>query len=311
VWVKDEGASWPSQSFKDRAVAVALAAARLFGLTRIGCSSTGNLAASVAALCARSGMGCSVFVPADVPSERLTAPSALGAKVYAVEGDYDAVNRLCNQLAFEGGWGFVNINLRHFYVEGCKPIGHEIARALGHLPRHVIAPVASGSLLRMIHKGLMEAVALGVCPAGEVSMHAAQAAGCNPVSAAIQAGEDGPRLVTQPRTIAHSIAVGDPGDGYAAMKLIRESGGWADDATDEEIVAGIHLLARTEGLLAEPAGGVVVAVARKLIADGRIQPGDEVVLVNGASGMKSTEGLVEHQQRPKRIAPTLEAFSTA
>lgn len=311
VLIKDEGASWPSGSFKDRAVAVALAAARQFGLNRIGCSSTGNLAASVAALCARAGLQCAVFVPAGVPAERLAVPSALGAKVYAVDGDYDGVNRLCNQLAFDGGWGFVNINLRHFYVEGCKSIGHEIADQLERLPRHVVAPMASGSLLRMIHKGLLEAASIGLCPHGEVSMHGAQAAGCSAISAAIQAGEDGPRLVTRPHTIAHSIAVGDPGDGYAAMKLMRETGGWADDASDEEIVEGAHLLARTEGILAEPTGGVVVAVARKLIAAGRVGRDDELLLINPASGMKSAGWLVEHQRAPACIAPTPEAFSIA
>ncbi len=308
VWVKDEGACQPSLSFKDRAVAVALAAARRLGLTRIGCSSTGNLAASVAALCARQGLECAVLVPADVPAERLAVPAAFGARVFAVEGNYDAVNRLCNELAFDGGWGFVNINLRHFYVEGCKGIGHEIAEQLGRLPRHVVVPMASGSLLRMIHKGLREWVALGRCPDAPVRMHGVQAAGCSPIAAAIKAGESEPRLVTRPDTVAHSLAVGDPGDGYAAMRLIRETGGWAEDASDAEIAEGVLLLAKAAGVLAEPAGGVAVAAARKLIASGRIGAADEVVLVNGAGGMKSAEWLLGYTVPPARIAATREAF---
>jgi threonine synthase len=311
VWVKDEGACQPSSSFKDRAVTVALAAARTLGLERIACSSTGNLAHSVAACCARAGLPCAVLVPADVPEEMLALPSALGARVYAVEGNYDAVNRLCGELAFEGGWGVVNVNLRHFYVEGCKAIGHEVAAQLGRMPAHLIAPVASGSLLRMIHKGLREMAALGRCEDAPTRLYAAQPSGCSTVAAAVRAGESEPRYVPTPRTMAHSIAVGDAGDGHALISLIRQTGGWAAEASEAEITEGMLLLAREAGVLAEPAGGVVAAAARRLAAEGRLGRGDEVVLINPASGMKTASAFIGYVRPPARIAATREAFFSA
>ncbi|MBY0228071.1 MAG: threonine synthase [Gemmataceae bacterium] len=300
AWVKDEGACQPSLSFKDRAVSQALAAARHFGLARIGCSSTGNLAASVAALCARHGMDCTVFVPDGTPTAHL---SALGARVVSVHGSYDDVNRLCNLVGLEDGWGFVNINLRAWYVEGCKAIGHEIAQHLGRLPGHVVAPMASGSLLRMIHKGMKE-----VFPSSEARMHGAQGDGCAPIVEALKGNASEIVPIREPRTIARSLAVGDPGDGHAALDLIRSTGGWAEDPTDEEIIEGVRLLGRTTGLLAEPAGGAVVAAALRLARAGRIGPEDEVVTINPANGMKNPEFLLGYAQAPRAIPPTMEAF---
>jgi threonine synthase len=305
LWLKNEAASFPTLSFKDRVVAVALSKAVELGLTTVGCSSTGNLADSVAALAAASGLEAYVFVPAELDPGRLTTMQAHGAKVIRVQGAYDEANRLCSQAADRFGWGFVNVNLRPFYVEGAKTVGYEIAEQFGwRAPRHVVVPMASGGLLCQVHQALTEFLALKLIPEGRWSIHGAQPLGCNPVVVAVKQGLDAPQPVREPKTLCHSLAVGDPGDGTFAVQAIRQSGGWAEDATDEEIADAVLLLARTEGILVEPAGGVVIAATRKLIEQRRIGREEDVVLCLTGSGLKSPETTSRGFPPPPVIRPS-------
>jgi threonine synthase len=309
LWLKCETASFPTLSFKDRVVAVALGQALELGLSTVACSSTGNLAHSVAALAAAAGLEAYVFVPADVEPARLAALQAHGAKVITVQGTYDEANRLCSQAADRFGWGFVNVNLRPFYVEGAKTVGFEIAEQLGwRAPRHVVVPMASGGLLCQVHRGLEELRRLGLMAESSWAMHGAQPAGCNPIVAAVKEGVETPRPVQKPETLCQSLAVGDPGDGVFAVAAITQSGGGAEDATDEEITEAMLLLARTEGILAEPAGGVVVAAARKLIDQGRIPAQDEVVLCLTGNGLQALAALRGKVPAPVVIRPTMRAL---
>ena len=269
LWIKNDAVNFPTLSFKDRVVAVALSKAKEFGFTTVGCASTGNLANSVAANAAAAGLESYIFVPSDLERAKVLATTIYGAKVIAVTGTYDEVNRLCTQVAFKYGWGLVNINLRPYYAEGSKTFGYEIAEQLGwRLPKHVVSPMAGGSLIGKIHKAFKELIQLGLVSKAEWSMHGAQATGCNPISDAVKTGKEQHRPVRKPNTIAKSLAIGDPADGYFAAKLIRETGGWAEDVTDDEIREGMTLLGTTEGIFAETAGGVTVAVAKKLIEQG-------------------------------------------
>ncbi|MFN6053627.1 MAG: threonine synthase, partial [Planctomycetia bacterium] len=280
VWVKNDAVNFPTLSFKDRVVAVALSKAKEFGLKTVGCASTGNLANSVAANAATAGLKSFIFIPADLERAKILGTSVYGAKVIKVRGTYDEVNRLCTQVAFKFGWGFVNINLRPFYAEGSKSMGFEIAEQLGwKTPQHVVSPMAGGALIGKIHKAFNELHNIGILPNKPTTrFYGAQAAGCNPISGAVKNGLEAHRPVRKPNTICKSLAIGDPADGFFAGKLIRESGGWAEDVNDDEIREGMLLLAKTEGVFAETAGGVTVAVAKKLIEQGKLPANEDIVL---------------------------------
>jgi threonine synthase len=309
VWIKNDAVNFPTLSFKDRVVAVALSKAKEFGFTTVGCASTGNLANSVAANAAAAGLESYIFVPSDLERAKVLATTIYGAKVIAVNGTYDEVNRLCTQVAFKYGWGLVNINLRPYYAEGSKTFGYEIAEQLGwRIPRHVVAPMAGGSLIGKIHKSFGELIKVGLVNGGTWSMHGAQAAGCNPIADAVKTGKENHRPVRRPNTIAKSLAIGDPADGFFAAKLIRETGGWAEDATDDEIRDGMALLGKTEGIFAETAGGVTLAVAKKLIDQGRIPRDEEIVLCITGNGLKTQDAIAEVLEEPAVIRPSLDAF---
>ena len=309
LWVKNDAVNFPTLSFKDRVVAVALSKAREFGFTTVGCASTGNLANSVAANAASAGLEAYIFVPADLERSKILGTSVYGPKLIGVTGTYDEVNRLCSQVALKYHWGMVNVNLRPFYAEGSKTVGFEIAEQLGwRVPRHVIVPMAGGSLIGKIHKAFGELAKLGLVEGGACKMYGAQASGCNPIADAVKTGRERHRPVRRPETICKSLAIGDPADGYFAAKLIRESGGWAEDVTDAEIVEGMTLLARTEGLFAETAGGVTVAVAKKLIEQGRLPRDEEIVLCVTGNGLKTQDAIADAVEQPAVIKPSLKEF---
>jgi threonine synthase len=309
LWLKNDAVNFPSLSFKDRVVSVALSKAREFGFTTVGCASTGNLANSVAANAAASGLESYIFVPHDLEPAKILGTSIYGANVIGVHGTYDQVNRLCTQVAFKYGWGFVNINLRPFYAEGSKSMGFEIAEQLGwRVPQHVVAPMAGGSLVGKLHKAFQELARIGLIDDPECKIHGAQATGCNPITAAVKNGWETHKPVRKPNTIAKSLAIGDPADGYFANQLIRSTGGWAEDVSDEEIAEAMVLLGRTEGIWAETAGGVTVAVTRKLIEQGRIPRDEEVVVCITGNGLKTQEAITGLVKKPAVIKPSLEEF---
>jgi len=312
VWVKNDAVNFPTLSFKDRVVAVALSKAKEFGLKTVGCASTGNLANSVAANAATAGLKSFIFIPADLERAKILGTSVYGAKVINVRGTYDEVNRLCTQVAFKFGWGFVNINLRPFYAEGSKSMGFEIAEQLGwKTPQHVVSPMAGGALIGKIHKAFNELHNIGILPNKPTTrFYGAQAAGCNPISGAVKNGLEAHRPVRQPNTICKSLAIGDPADGFFAGKLIRESGGWAEDVNDDEIREGMLLLAKTEGVFAETAGGVTVAVAKKLIEQGKLPANEDIVLCITGNGLKTQDAVAEKLGEPATIGTALEEFES-
>jgi threonine synthase len=310
LWVKNDAVNFPTLSFKDRVVSVALSKAREFGFKTVGCASTGNLANSVAANAAQAGLEAYIFVPSDLEKAKILNTLVYGANVVGVHGTYDEVNRLCTQVAFKYNWGFVNINLRPFYAEGSKTMGYEIAEDLGwRFPKHVVAPMAGGSLIGKLHKAFHELYKVGLTDAAPTTrMYGAQATGCNPITDAVKTDRDRHRPVRKPDTICKSLAIGDPADGTFSKNLIRETGGWAEDVTDPEIVEGMLLLARTEGIFAETAGGVTVAVARKLIEQGRLPRDEEIVLCITGNGLKTQDAIQDAVARPALIKPSLDAF---
>src|SRR3989440_6679177 len=310
LWIKNDAVNFPTLSFKDRVVSVALSKAREFGFKTVGCASTGNLANSVAANAAAAGLQSYIFVPSDLEPAKVLGTSIYGAKVIGVHGTYDQVNRLCTQIAFKYGWGFVNINLRPFYAEGSKTMGYEIAEQLGwRVPQHVVVPMAGGSLIGKIHKAFQELSHIGLIDDPECKIHGAQATGCNPITSAIKNGWEQHKPVRKPNTIAKSLAIGDPADGYFANKLIRQTGGWAEDVSDEEIAEAMVLLGKTEGIWAETAGGVTLAVTRKLLEQGRIPRDEEIVICITGNGLKTQDAVADYLEKPHAIAPSLEAFS--
>ncbi len=308
LYIKNDAVNFPTLSFKDRVVSVALTKAREFGMTTVGCASTGNLANAVAAQGVRHGFDTCVLVPHDLETAKILGTTVYGARLVGVRGDYDQVNRLCSQIADRHGWGIVNVNLRPFYGEGSKTVGYEIAEQLGwRRPAHLVCCMAGGSLLTKIGRAFEELALLGWIETGRTRLHGAQAAGCNPIAAAVKEGRGEIRPV-KARTIARSLAIGNPADGFYAARAIRDSGGWAEDATDDEIVGGIRLLAETEGIFAETAGGVTVAVARKLVSQGRLPRHEPVVLVITGNGLKTTDALAASAAAYPVIEPRLEAF---
>ncbi len=310
LWIKNDAVNFPTLSFKDRVVSVALSKAREFGFTTVGCASTGNLANSVAANAAAAGLQSYIFVPADLEQTKILGTSIYGARVITVSGTYDQVNRLCSEVAFKYGWGLVNVNLRPFYAEGSKTYAYELVEQLGwRAPDHIVAPMAGGSLLTKIRKALGELDKLGLTDgASRARLHGAQAAGCAPIVTAVREGQEHIRPVRKPDTIAKSLAIGNPADGFYATQAIRASGGYAAAVSDEEIVAAMRLLAETEGIFTETAGGVTLAATQRLIAEGRIGAGDSVAVCITGQGLKTTDPLAPVLPRPPIIAARLSEF---
>ncbi len=308
LYVKNDAVCFPTLSFKDRVVAVALAAARRFNFQTVGCSSTGNLANAVAAQSAQQGFDACVFIPADLEPAKVLNTAVYGARIVRILGNYDHVNRLCAQIADRFQWGLVNVNLRPYYAEGSKTHGFEIAEQLGwRLPDNVVVPMAGGSLIGKIAKAFRELVTLGWVEAKPVKFFGAQATGCSPISDGVK--RNLARFEPQkPQTIARSLAIGNPADGPYAMKLIRESGGWAEDISDPEIIAAIKELAEAEGIFAETAGGVTAGVTQKLLAQGRIQKHETTVVSITGNGLKTTDALIAEYPLSEPIPPRLEAF---
>jgi threonine synthase len=313
LWVKDDSAN-PTHSFKDRVVSVAITAARELGFERIACASTGNLANSVAAHAARVGMPSIVFVPADLEPAKIIQTAVYGGTLVGIEGSYDDVNRLCSQLAEEDAFettGFVNVNVRPYYAEGSKTLGYEVAEQLGwRLPGQYVAPMASGSMLTKIHKAFKELVGAGLVPSSPWKVYGAQSAGCAPIATAFADGSDNV-VPVKPTGIAKSLNIGNPADGPYALDAVRTTGGAMAAVDDDEIRAGIQLLARTTGVFAETAGGVTVAVLRKLVASGQIDPSVETVVFNTGDGLKTIDAIAGGARPTAVIPPTLKGMREA
>jgi threonine synthase len=310
LWVKDDSGN-PTHSFKDRVVSVAIAAARQLGFTTIAAASTGNLANAVAAAAARAGLASCVFIPHDLEQAKILQTAVYAGTLIAVEGTYDDVNRLCAEVAGELPWAFVNVNVRPFYAEGSKTMGYEIAEQLGwRLPEQVVVPIASGSLLTKVDKAWRELSKLGLVEGTPYKVFGAQATGCSPVAAAYKAGHDVVQPV-KPSTIARSLAIGNPADGPYALDSVRRTGGSIDDVSDDEIVEGITLLARCEGIFAETAGGVTVATVRRLLAAGVLDPEAETVVLNTGDGLKTLDAVQDRVGPTATIRPSLDAFREA
>src|SRR5947208_3435940 len=308
LWVKNDAVNYPTLSFKDRVVSVALSRARELGFTTVACASTGNLANSVAANAASAGLKSYVFIPADLEQGKIVNSLVYGANVIGIKGHYDEVNRLCAEIAGKFGWAFVNVNMRPYYAEGSKSMGYEIIEQLGwKIPRHTVVCMASGSLLTKIQKSYQEFIKLGLVAETAFHIHGAQATGCSPISTAQKAGLDFFKPV-KPNTIAKSLAIGTPADGFYALKAMKETEGSAEDITDEEIREAICLLAECEGIFAETAGGVTVGVAKKLIASGKIPANDSVVLCVTGNGLKTLDAVVGQVGRTREIKPSLREF---
>ncbi|MFP4297530.1 MAG: threonine synthase [Spirulinaceae cyanobacterium] len=311
LYIKNDAVNMPTLSFKDRVVSVALSRARELGFSTVSCASTGNLANSTAAIAAHAGLDCCVFIPADLEAGKILGTLIYNPTVMAVKGNYDQVNRLCSEVANSYGWGFVNINLRPYYSEGSKTLGFEVAEQLGwQLPDVVVAPIASGSLYTKIRKGFQEFVKVGLVDDKPVQFHGAQAEGCSPVAQAFREGRD---FITpvKPNTIAKSIAIGNPADGSYAVEQARETGGSIEAVTDAEIIEGIKLLAETEGIFTETAGGTTIAVLKKLAEAGKIDPDATTVAYITGNGLKTQEAVQGHIGEPLTIEPKLGSFEQA
>jgi threonine synthase len=311
LYVKNDSVSHPTCSFKDRVVAMAIGKAREFGFDTVACASTGNLANSVAAHAAEARLTSYVFIPADLEQSKVIATLIYAPTVIEVRGTYDEVNRLCAEVGDRYHWAFVNINLRPYYAEGSKTFGYEIAEQLGwRAPAHVVVPCAGGSLLTKIAKAMQELQDLGLIPGSRTRMYAAQAAGCGPIVTMIKKDTD-VLVPVRPQTIAKSLAIGNPADGYYAYRAVKDSGGYGEHATDEEIIEGMRLLARTEGIFAETAGGVTVAATRKLIEAGRIPRDEPIVMCVTGNGLKTPDVLHDRLHSDVTIQPSLSAFDRA
>jgi threonine synthase len=310
LWVKDESGN-PTHSFKDRVVSLALSAAREYGYTTVACASTGNLAQSVAAHAAAVGLRSVVLIPHDLEAGKTMSTAVYGGTLVAVEGSYDDVNRLCSEIAGEEHWAFVNVNVRPFYAEGSKTIGFEVAEQLGwRLPQQVVIPMASGSLLTKIDKAFAELGRNGFVEPTPYRVFGAQPDGCSPISSAFVAGEDDITPV-RPSTIAKSLAIGNPADGPYALQVVRRTGGAAASVSDDEVVEGMLLLARTEGIFAETAGGVTISVLKKLLASGQLDPDAETVLFNTGDGLKTLDAVADIAKPTVTIKPSYRAFEAA
>lgn len=308
LYIKDDSVSHPTFSFKDRVVSVAITKAKEFGFDTVSCASTGNLGNAVAAHGAQAGLKRIIFIPADLEHGKIVASLIYRPTLVAVAGNYDEVNRLCSEIASRYKWAFVNINIRPYYAEGSKTMGFEIAEQLGwKTPDHVVVPVASGSLLCKIHKAFKELHQMDIIGKPKAKIHAAQPQGAAPVVTAMKEGSEVIKPV-RPHTIAKSLAMGNPADGYFAMDTVKQTGGSGDEASDEEIVEGIKLLAETEGVFTETAGGVTMAVTRKLIESGRIPRDESIVVCITGNGLKTQEPLLKSIGKPIKIKPNIDAF---
>jgi threonine synthase len=311
LYIKNDAVNMPTLSFKDRVVSVALTRARELGYTTVACASTGNLANSTAAIAAHLGMECFVFIPADLELGKVLGTLIYGPHVMAVEGNYDQVNRLCSEVADRYGWGFVNINLRPYYAEGSKTLAFEVAEQLGwRLPDHIVAPIASGSLYGKLYKGFNEFIKAGLVDEKPIRFSGAQATGCSPVAQAFANGET---YVTpiKPNTIAKSLAIGNPADGIYALDIARKTGGNIAAVTDTEIVDAMKLLAQTEGIFTETAGGVTIASLQKLAQEGKIDPDEVTVAYITGNGLKTLEAIQSNCGQPFNITPDLASFERA
>ncbi|MCQ4085085.1 threonine synthase [Streptomyces sp. RB6PN25] len=311
--VKDDSGN-PTHSFKDRVVAIAVEAARNFGLTTLSCSSTGNLAGAVGAAAVRAGFRSCVFIPHDLEDGKVVMAAVYGQDVVGIEGNYDDVNRFCSELIGDPigeGWGFTNVNLRPYYGEGSKTLAYEICEQLGwRLPDNIIIPIASGSQLTKIDKGLQELIKLGLVEEKPYKIYGAQAEGCSPVSTAFKAGHDVVRP-QKPNTIAKSLAIGNPADGPYVLDIARRTGGAVEDVNDDQVVDAIKLLARTEGIFAETAGGVTIGVLKKLVETGQLDPAAETVAINTGDGLKTLDAVAPTTRPSAIIRPTLDSFREA
>ena len=308
LWIKNDTVNYPTLSFKDRVVSVALSRACELGFKIVACASTGNLANSVAANAAAAGLKAYVFIPSDLEQSKIVNSQVYGATVIGIKGHYDEVNRLCAEIAGKFGWAFVNVNMRPYYAEGSKSQGFEIVEQLGwRVPQHTVVPMASGSLLTKIQKSYQEFMKLGLAAETKFKVHGAQATGCSPITTAHKAGLDFFKPV-KPNTIAKSLAIGTPADGFYALKAMKETGSHGDDVTDDEVREGIRLLAECEGIFAETAGGVTVGVAKKLIASGKIPANDSAVLCITGNGLKTLDAVVGHVGHTREIKPSLREF---
>jgi len=311
VYVKDDSVNHPTFSYKDRVVSVAATRAVELGFSVFGCASTGNLAGSVAAHAARLNLECYVFIPDDLEPAKVLGASIYGPHVVAVDGNYDDVNRLCTQIADRYGWGFANINLRSYYAEGAKTTGFEIAEQLGwRFPDHIVSPVAGGTLLPRIYKGLREFQAVGLVDGALPRIHAAQPSGSAPVIRAFEAGLEFPEPV-KPATVAKSLAIGNPADGFQVLKVLKETGGSGAMVADEAILDAIGLLAETEGIFTEPAGGTTLAATRVLIERGVIRSDESVVICITGNGFKTADVMLDRVERPIQIGRALSDFEKA
>ncbi|MXX10213.1 MAG: threonine synthase [Nitrospira sp. SB0677_bin_15] len=308
LYIKNDCVNQPTLSFKDRVVAVALTRARELGYETAACASTGNLANSVAAHAAQAGMQCYVFIPGDLEAAKVLGNLIYRPKVVEIEGNYDDVNRLCSEIAGERRWAFVNVNIRPYYAEGSKTLAFEVVEQLGwRAPDQVVVPMASGSLLTKIWKGLNEFKKIGLLKDVPTKVNGAQAEGCSPIATAYKDGRDFFKPV-KPNTIAKSLAIGNPADGYYALKTVAASQGAMDAVTDDEVIEGIKLLAQTEGIFAETAGGVTIGTLRKLVKQGAIKKQDVTVAYITGNGLKTQEAVVDSVGRPFRIPPSLVKF---
>ena len=308
LYIKNDSVSHPTLSFKDRVVATAITKAMEFGYDTVACASTGNLANSVAALSAEGGIKSYIFIPADLESSKILGTLIYGTNLIGVKGNYDDVNRLCSEIAANYRWAFVNITIRPYYGDGSKTFGYEIAEQLGwRTPDNVIVPVAGSSLITKVWKAFKEFEMLGLIGKVNTKVFAAQAKGCSPVTSAIKEGRNFIKPV-KPNTIAKSIAIGNPADGYYGIKTVNESGGYGEDVTDEELIDGIKLLAKTEGIFTETAGGVTVAVTKKLIEQGRIKKNELTVVSITGNGLKTIEAVSSRIGNPVIIEPRLGSF---
>lgn len=308
LYIKDDSCNSPTYSYKERVVSVAISKAVEFGFDTVGCASTGNLANSTAAHAAEAGIRCFVMIPHDLEQGKVLGSLVFGPTMVRIRGNYDDVNRLCTEIADKYGWAIVNVNLRPYYTEGAKTYGFEIAEQMGwKLPQHTIVPTAGGTILPKIYKAYQEFIKLGIVEDTGAKIYSAQAEGCNPVVTAIKKGVD---IIEpqKPNTIAKSIAIGNPADGYYAAQVVRDSGGWGESATDREIVDAIKLLARTEGIWTEPAGGTTLAAAIKLIQSGRIPKDESIVVSITGNGLKTIEVVQDELPYPTVIEPKLSEF---
>lgn len=311
LYIKNDAVNMPTLSFKDRVVSVALSRARELGFTTVSCASTGNLANSTAAIAAHAGLDCCVFIPSDLEAGKVLGSLIYSPTLMAVKGNYDQVNRLCSEVANTHGWGFVNINLRPYYSEGSKTLGFEVAEQLGwQLPDHIVAPLASGSLFTKIYKGFQEFIETGLVEAKNVRFSGAQAEGCSPIAEAFKEKRDFIKPV-KPNTIAKSIAIGNPADGIYAVEIANKTNGNIESVTDAEIIEGIKLLAETEGIFTETAGGTTIAVLKKLVEAGKIDPDETTVVYITGNGLKTQEAVQGYIGEPLTIEAKLDSFEQA